>query len=328
LPEALVRLEKVKKYFPLESGVLGKLISSKNLIVRAVDDISFEINKGEIFTLVGETGSGKTTTGKLAVGLLTPSSGRVYWRGKDLKEMNKSEARTFKRNLGMVFQNPLASLNPRMRVEDIIGLPLKIHKHLSKSERRGKVLKILDRVGLRPAEKVIGRNPREFSGGQRQRIGIARAIAINPAFVVLDEPVASLDVSIRAQVLNLLKDLKDEFELTYLLVSHDLSMVQYLGSRVLVMYLGRPVELATRRQIFTSAKHPYTKALISSVPIPDPTIKLKITKLKGKPASPLNPPSGCRFHTRCPNSISICTKIQPEPVEIEKDHFVFCHLYT
>jgi len=290
--------------------------------VKAVDGISFSISEGETFGLVGESGSGKSTIGRLILKVLDATSGDMKVLGYNLRELSGKDLFLFRRNIQAVYQNPYGSLNPRMRVGTIIGEPLETHKLLSAKGRKERIHELLLKVGLLPDHAKLF--PHEFSGGQRQRIGIARALSTNPKFIVLDEPVSALDVSIRAQVLNLLSDLKDEFGLTYLFISHDLSIVEHFSDRVGVMYLGRIVELANKEQLFQNPSHPYTKALFSAVPIADPDRILEVLPISGEIPSPINPPPGCHFSTRCPYKMDICEE-DPPSVEIEDGHIVYCH---
>ncbi len=316
--QELIRVENLKKYFDLGGG----FFSSSKGIVKAVDGLNFIIKKGETLGIVGESGCGKSTTGRLLMRLLEPSGGRIYYRDKDITEMSGKELKKMRRNFQMVFQDPYASLDPRMSIKKIIEEPLITHGlYRNKIDKR--VNELLAAVSISASYK--NRYPHEFSGGQRQRIGIARALAVNPEFIVADEPVASLDVSIQAQILNLMNDLQKEFELTYFFIAHDLSVVQYISDRIGVMYLGQIVELAVSDEVYFNPLHPYTKALISAIPIPDPDIKQNEIPLEGEVASPVNPPSGCRFHTRCPLATEICKKEVPDFKEVKKGHFVACH---
>jgi len=324
--EQIVKVENITKYFTIERPFLDNLISRKEPdYIRAVDDVSFSIKKGETFSLIGETGSGKTTLGRIVLKLIKPTSGNIYFEGKKLTEYDQKKLKEFRREARIVFQDPYASLNPRMTVEEIVGLPVKTFSDKSEEDRLDMVLNILEMVNLTPADELIHRYPHEFSGGQRQRIGIARAIILNPKFIVLDEPVTSLDVSIRAQVLNLLEDLKQNFNLTYLLIAHDFTVVRHMSEKVMVMYLGKPMELASVKDIFDSPAHPYTKALLSAVPVADPDIKIDRMKLRGEMPDAVNPPKGCRFHTRCPFAKDKCRQEEPNLKEIDNNHFVSCH---
>jgi oligopeptide/dipeptide ABC transporter ATP-binding protein len=291
-----------------------------------VDGISLTVEEGTTFGLVGESGCGKSTTGKVILRVLQPTSGEVWFSDKDVIQLRGRELRDFRRQIHAVYQDPYASLNPRMRVDHIIGEPLSTHHILSGKEKQKKVMELLEKVGM-TAEQAH-RYPHEFSGGQRQRISIARSLTLNPKFIVLDEPVSALDVSIQAQILNLLADLQEEFQLTYLLVSHDLSVVEHICKRVAVMYLGKIVEEANKTQLFSSPAHPYTQALLSAVPIPDPDRAFKAVPIPGEIPSPINPPTGCRFHTRCAKRMDVCSEEKPEEVMLESGHKVYCHLFS
>ncbi len=317
--EVILKVENLKKYFPIKGGFFKRTIGQ----VKAVDDISFEIRKGEVLGIVGESGCGKSTAGRTILHLLKPTSGKVYFSGTLINSVKKDELRNMRRKMQLIFQDPYSSLNPRMTVGEIIGEALIDHKLVTKRKMREKVLEIMNMCGL--AEYQIDRFPHEFSGGQRQRIGIARALALNPEFIVADEPVSALDVSIQAQIINLLVKLQREKNFTYMFISHDLSVVEHICDRVGVMYLGSIVELTDKEELFSNPLHPYTKALLSAVPIPDPTTKRNRIILKGDIPSPANPPSGCKFHTRCPYASEICEKEKPEYREIMKNHFVACH---
>ena len=319
--QALLRVENLKKYFPVRRGVFSRVTG----YVRAVDDISFEVRERETLSLVGESGSGKTTTGRTILRLMEPTEGKVCFDDIDVLALQGKELRALRRRMQIIFQDPYGSLNPRMTVGAMIGEPLAIHKLVPKKRRRDRVVEILELVGLE-AEHIY-RYPHEFSGGQRQRIGIARALAVQPELIVADEPVASLDVSIQAQILNLLEDLQQKLGLTYLLIAHDLSVVRHISNEVAVMYLGKIVERAHVDELFANPLHPYTVALLSAVPIPDPTAKSEHVPLKGDIPSPINPPSGCRFHTRCPKVMPRCSEIEPVFAEKDGTHFVACHLY-
>lgn len=322
LPEPFVVVKNLVKYFKVGAGLF-----SREGVVHAVDDLSFSIEKGETFSIVGETGSGKTTTGKMLIRLIEPMQGEIYFDGINILDLDKNRLRSFRQNAQIIFQDPFASLNPRKRVGDIVGAPLEAYNIAKGRKKRSMVIELLESVGLTPGIEMIDRNPHEFSGGQRQRIGIARAIALNPKFIVADEPVASLDISIRAQILNLLIDLKDKYGLTYVLIAHDLSVVRYMSDHILVLYLGKPMELAECLELFVSPLHPYTKALLSAIPLVHHEIEREKIKLTGDMPSPLNPPKGCRFNTRCPFVMPICLKTEPEFKDIGNNHFVSCHLY-
>lgn len=319
--EALVTVTDLKKHFPIMKGVFRRQVGA----VRAVDGISFDIYRGETLGLVGESGSGKSTAGRTVLRLEKPTEGSITFEGNDLGEMSNSKLRKLRPNMQMVFQNPHSSLNPRMTVASIIGEPLVEHGRGKKDERRKRIEELLELVGLDPSH--ANRYPHEFSGGQRQRIGIARAIALDPDFIVADEPIAALDVSIQAQVVNLLERIQDELGLAYLFISHDLSMVRHIADRVAVMYLGRIVELAPVDKLYDEPKHPYTRALHSAVPVPDPVVEGQRVRviLKGDIPSPANPPAGCPFHTRCPSARDQCSTDVPENREIAPGHFVACH---
>ena len=317
--EVIIRVEHLKEYFDISTG----FFSSKPL--KAVDDVSFEIKKGETLGLVGESGCGKTTVGRTILHLYKPTDGKVFFEGKEIK--TKEDLDNLRKKATMVFQDPYSSLNPRMTVSDIIGEPLDIHKmYTDKKARQERILELMDHVGLN--SEHAARYAHEFSGGQRQRIGIARALALNPSFIVCDEPVSALDVSIQAQIINLLKELQKEYNLTYLFISHDLSVVEHISDTVGVMYLGSLVEYGDTADIFRNPLHPYTKALFSAIPVPDPTVKMERIVLEGSIPSPANPPAGCKFHTRCPNCMEQCKREIPQQREIEPGHYVVCHLYN
>ena len=316
---ALVEVRNLVKHF--ERG--GGLFREKS-IVRAVDDVSFSVDEGETFALVGESGSGKSTTGRCMLRLVEPTSGEVTFRGENVLAFSSARMRAARRDMQMVFQDPYSSLNPRMRVETIVAEPLVIHRIGTTAERASRVAELLAHVGLDP--ELRRRYPHEFSGGQRQRIGLARALALNPSLIIADEPVSALDVSIQAQVVNLLEDLREKFRLTYLFIAHDLSVVRHLCQRVAVMYLGRIVELAESDELFDNPLHPYTQALLSAVPVPDPRVEAQrqFRPAKGEIPSPINPPSGCVFHPRCPMAVDNCKKARPELREMKPGHWVAC----
>lgn len=316
----LVHISNLTKYFPINSGMLGKEAGQ----VKAVDGLSFDIRQGETLGLVGESGCGKSTTGRLILRLLEPTAGVVEFEGKNVFEATAAEMRALRKDMQIIFQDPYASLNPRMSVGDIIAEPIKLYKLAQGPEIQKKVEYLLSCVGL--ATYHARRYPHEFSGGQRQRVGIARALALNPKLIICDEPVSALDVSIQSQVLNLLKDLQQEFGLTYLFIAHGLNVVKHVSNRIGVMYLGKMVELAGDEELYQNPLHPYTKALLSAVPIPDPRVKKERIILSGDVPSPVNPPQGCRFHTRCYCAQDICRQHEPIFKRIKPGHWVACHL--
>lgn len=321
----LLEVNQLKKYFPVRSGLLSKI----SAWVKAVDDVTFDIKPGETFGLVGESGCGKTTVGRTILRLMEPTDGEAIFEGDNIFEMDSKTLRATRRRMQIVFQDPYSSLNPRMTVGSIVGEPLLVHKLAKGQQLTDRVNQLLNRVGLRPDH--FPRYPHEFSGGQRQRIGIARALALNPKFIVCDEAVSALDVSIQAQIINLLKDLQEEYHLSYLFITHDLNVVQYIASRIAVMYLGKLAEVAPSETLFSDPKHPYTQALLSANPLPDPTVKHERILLPGDVPTPLNPPAGCRFHTRCPQVMDPCKTMEPPLIQIgkpEENHKVWCHLYS
>lgn len=320
----LMHVKGLKMYFPITQGII---IQRHVGDIKAVDGVTFDIRRGETLGLVGESGCGKSTTGRAILQLYTPTAGEVEFEGHDITKLKGEQLRKMRRRMQMIFQDPYASLNPRMTVGSIVSEPLEVHNILNRNERRERVKELLEVVGLNPY--FINRYPHEFSGGQRQRIGVARALALNPDFIVCDEPISALDVSIQAQVINLLQDLQQEFGLTYLFIAHDLSVVRHISDRIAVMYLGKLVELADRKTLYDNPMHPYTQALLSAVPIPDPVVEEKRQRiiLQGDVPSPANPPKGCNFCTRCPKAFEPCYETEPEFKELEPDHWVACHLY-
>jgi len=314
----LLEINNLRKYFPIHGGIFSRVVAN----VKAVEDVSFEVKRGEVVGLVGESGSGKTTAGRSILRLIEPTSGEIIFDGTDIAKLPKGKMREFRKEMQIIFQDPFASLNPRMSVGDIIGEAMTIHNLARGKAKEERVADLLERVGLSPNH--MRRYPHEFSGGQRQRIGIARALAVDPQFIVADEPVSALDVSIQAQVVNLLQDLKDELGLTLLFIAHDLGVVEYISDRVVVMYLGRIMEIAPSKDLYANPVHPYTEALLSAVPIPDPTIKRDRIILQGDIPSPINPPSGCVFRTRCPIAVDDCAHVVPPLEEVSPGHFKAC----
>ncbi|HHY76092.1 MAG TPA: dipeptide ABC transporter ATP-binding protein [Firmicutes bacterium] len=320
MSEYLLEVKDLKKHFPVRSGVFSKVTNW----VKAVDGVSFGIYPGETLGLVGESGCGKTTTGRCILRLIEPTSGEVIFNGQDILSLGRGEMRRLRKEMQIIFQDPYGSLNPRMTVGDIIGEAFTVHGLARGKERTEKVQELLEKVGLDPYH--ARRYPHEFSGGQRQRIGIARALALKPKLIVCDEPVSALDVSIQSQILNLLSDLQEEFGHTYLFIAHNLAVVQHISDRVGVMYLGHLVELAPKEDLYSSPRHPYTMALLSAIPVPDPDMRKQRILLEGDVPSPLNPPKGCPFHTRCPKAVEDCKEVRPELRELTPGHFAACHL--
>jgi len=318
--QALLEIRNLKKYFPVRRGVLSRVVSH----VKAVDDVSFTIRKGETFGLVGESGCGKTTTGRAVLRLIEPDSGEIRFEGADMLGLGARALRDLRRDMQIIFQDPYASLNPRMTIRTIVGEPFAIHGIATGSDRDNRVAELLKTVGLEPS--VMSRYPHEFSGGQRQRIGIARALALRPKLIVADEPVSALDVSIQSQIINLLADLQVQFGLTYLFISHAIPVIEHISTRIGVMYVGKLVEVGTSQQICVNPKHPYTQALLSAVPVPDPAARKHRIVLKGDVPTPINPPSGCRFHPRCPIAVERCKTEEPLLRPLEDERQVACHL--
>lgn len=317
----LLEVKGLTKHFDIKGGVLGKKIGA----VQAVNDISFHVNKGEILGIVGESGCGKSTTGKSILRLIEPTAGEINFEGENIVTFKKEKMRLLRKDMQMIFQDPYASLNPRHTVEKIISEPLLIHGMSSSKERKKRVYELLETVGLNKYH--ASRYPHQFSGGQRQRVGIARALANHPKLIICDEPVSALDVSVQSQILNLMSDLRDEYDLTYIFIAHDLSVVEHISDRVGVMYLGNLVEITEKDKLYENPKHPYTQALLSAVPSLDPDVKKERVLLEGDVPSPANPPTGCVFHTRCPMAMDICKEIKPNLDEVEDRHFAACHLY-
>jgi oligopeptide/dipeptide ABC transporter ATP-binding protein len=321
--QTLVKVNNLKKYFPIRSSIFKK----GKQFIKAVDDVSFHIYKGETFGLVGESGCGKSTLGRTLNRLYDPTSGEILFDGKDIAKLNNKELQPYRKRMQMIFQDPYSSLNPYMNVEEIIDEPLEIHTKLSKNERKATIIDILEKVGLKKTD--MEKYPHEFSGGQRQRIGIARALSINPDFILCDEAISALDVSIQAQVINMLEDLQSDMNLTYLFVAHDLSMVRHISDRIGVMYLGKMVEISKSDDLYVKPLHPYTQALLSAIPIPDP-IKAQNGKreiISGELPSPIEMETGCRFKSRCPFAKPICAEVDPQLKQVDSDHLVACHLY-
>ncbi len=328
--DVVVKVNNLKKWFPLKRGIRDILARRPRKYVKAVDGVSFEIKRGEIFSLAGESGCGKTTTGRTVLRLIEPTEGEIYFLGKRVDTMERDEIRNFLRKKAqMIFQDPYESLSPRMSVEDIIAEPLEVHGLISsKKEKREVVSKYLEEVGLTPPEEFIFRYPHELSGGQRQRVAIARALVLEPEFIVADEPVSMLDMSIRASILNLMLDLRDKRGISYLFITHDLAVAKYISDKLAIMYLGKIVEMGNAVEVIDNPLHPYTKALIAAIPVPDPRHKIGEIPIKGEVPSAIDVPKGCRFHPRCPYKFEPCDKEEPPLVEVEPGHFVACHLYA
>jgi peptide/nickel transport system ATP-binding protein len=323
--DQILRAEHLKKYFPVEKSFLERLLTSTRRFVKAVDDVSFSINKGEVFTLVGESGCGKSTTGRLVVRLLQPTSGKVFFNQENITEMKKEEFRICRRKLQIIFQDPYASLNPRMKIGRAVGHPLEIHGLAKGAEERERISEILERVGLTPPEQFIGLYPYQMSGGQRQRVAMARSLILNPEFIVADEPVSMIDVSLRTTIIDLMLNLRKELELTYLFITHDLAIAKYISDRIAIMYLGRIIEMGEKQEIFSNPIHPYTQALMSAIPVPNPERKRITIELKGEVPSAINIPKGCRFNPRCPYAYEECRKTEPDSISVKPGHVVSCY---
>jgi peptide/nickel transport system ATP-binding protein len=329
MEESIIKVIDLRKYFPLSIGFLRSIISKNPPVVKAVDGISFDVRKGEIFGLAGESGSGKTTTGRLILRLVQPTSGKIYYYDKEITKISEKEFKGYRKKMQIIFQDPYESLNPKMTIQDIVAEPLRVQGLKNENEILKSVNQSLEDVELIPPEEFLYRFPHELSGGQRQRVAVARALVLRPEFIVADEPVSMLDVSIRAEILNLMVDLVDKYGVSFLYITHDLALARHLCNRLAVMYLGKIVEKGSVDEIIQNPLHPYTKALMEAVPIPDPTSRRVEVVIKGEIPSPVNPPTGCRFHTRCPVIVGdVCRKKEPELVNRGKDHYVACHLYS
>jgi len=329
MEETLIRVVDLKKYFPISLGFFSSLITRKPPVVKAVDGISFDVKKGEIFGLAGESGSGKTTTGRLILRLLEPTSGKIYFHEKEITSIPERNFKEFRRKMQIIFQDPYESLNPKMIIKDIIAEPLRVQGIKNEDEVMKRVVQTLEDVELTPPEEFLYRFPHELSGGQRQRVACARALVVQPEFIVADEPVSMLDVSIRAEILNLMVDLVEKYHVSFLYITHDLALARHLCNRLAIMYLGKIMEKGFVEDVISNPLHPYTRALLNAVPIPDPTSRRVKVVIKGEIPSPINPPSGCRFHTRCPNiKGDICRREEPKLIDLGNDHYVACHLYS
>ena len=322
----IVKVEKLKKYFPVQKSFLEQLFTRELSYVKAVDEVTFSIRSGEIFTLAGESGCGKTTAGRVIVRLLEPTSGKIHFNGADITQLKGEKIRLLRRRMQMIFQDPYASLNPRMKVGDAVGHPLEIHGLAKGEEKRKAVLDVLDKVGLTPPEQFINLHPHQLSGGQRQRVALARSVILKPEFIVADEPVSMIDVSLRTTIIDLMLSFRKELGLTYLFITHDLAVAKYISNRIAIMYLGKIVEMCQKESLFLNPMHPYTQALLSAIPVPNPKRERKRIELTGEIPSAIDIPTGCRFHPRCSYRTDKCSEKEPQLIEVEKDHFVACHL--
>ncbi len=322
--DEILRVEHLTKYYPVEKSFLEKTLTRCKHFVKAVDDVSFTVKRGEIFTLAGESGCGKTTTGKLVVRLIAPTSGKIFFNSTEITELKNENLRMLKRKIQIIFQDPYASFNPRMKIGEAVGHPLTIHGLAQGEEKRARVLELLNRVGLTPAEKFVDLYPHQMSGGQRQRAAMARSLILHPEFIVADEPVSMIDVSLRTAIVDLMLKLRKDLGLTYLFITHDLAIAKYISDRIGIMYLGKIVELGDKETIFSNPTHPYTQALLAAIPVPDPDRKRNATELIGDVPSAIDIPTGCRFHTRCRYAKEECSKEEPKLVEITPGHFVAC----
>jgi len=322
----IVKVEKLKKYFPVQKSFLEQLFTRELSYVKAVDEVTFSIRSGEIFTLAGESGCGKTTAGRVIVRLLEPTSGKIHFNGADITQLKGEKIRLLRRRMQMIFQDPYASLNPRMKVGDAVGHPLEIHGLAKGEEKRKAVLDVLDKVGLTPPEQFINLHPHQLSGGQRQRVALARSVILKPGFIVADEPVSMIDVSLRTTIIDLMLSFRKELGLTYLFITHDLAVAKYISNRIAIMYLGKIVEMCQKESLFLNPMHPYTQALLSAIPVPNPKRERKRIELTGEIPSAIDIPTGCRFHPRCSYRTDKCSEKEPQLIEVEKDHFVACHL--